>query len=438
MPKPLNIVLITSHDIGRRLGCYGDKGVRSPNLDQLADDGAVLEQAFCTQTQCSPSRSSIYTGRYPHSNGVMGLTHGDFKWDLHADEVHLAGLLKQAGYQTALAGLQHETGRPTEMGFDTIDQNETKWAKGVVDACDRRLAAFADQPEKPFYLQVGFFEGHRAPGHSNHEWGPMPSDDEAPISVPGYLRDEPGVRAELAQQSGSIRSMDVEIGRFLAALDDAGHRDDTLVIFTADHGIPFPRAKTSLYDPGLEVTMLMRGPADLVKPAQRHDALISNVDLLPTICELADLPCPERVQGCSFAGLLRGESNGPREEIFGEQTYHNYADPMRCVRTKDFKLIVNFMPCAAIYNSTQQWRPVATTVVPDNPKDARHSVVELYDLRNDPLEQRNLADHPEFAKTRADLLARLRRHLLETEDPILEGLPLPKRFREAQSLLGVS
>jgi len=435
MTRP-NVILITSHDIGRRLHCYGHAEVHSPALDKLAAGGAIFRNAFCAQAQCSPSRASIHTGRYPHSNGVMGLVHSAFAWDLHPDEQHLAGRLKASGYRTALAGLQHETGRPGEMGFDEIDGGGGRWAASVADAGERFLAKFAADPGHPFYLQVGFFEGHRLPGHPNHDWGPMPADGTDSVAVPGYLKDEPATREEFAQLHGSIRSLDAAMERILAKVDACGFRDNTIILFTADHGIPFPRAKTTCYDPGLEVALLMRGPG--VPAGLDVPGLVSNVDILPTLMDLLGLPCPDNVQGLSFAGVFKGGQTGARTHVFGEMTYHNYADPIRCVRTGTHKLIVNFMPCAAIYNCTQQWRPVSMPAFPPHPKNALHPLVELYDLEKDPWERNNCADDPACAEVRAQLLSALARHIVETEDPIRYGLQLPRRFHDALNLLGFS
>src|SRR6266508_4937220 len=115
-----DVVVMTTHDIGRHLGCYGAQGVTSPNLDALAGEGVLFTSAFCTAPQCSPSRSSLATGRYPHANGVMGLAHDGFGWELHPDEQHVAELLGAHGYESHLFGLQHVTMHPERLGFDRV------------------------------------------------------------------------------------------------------------------------------------------------------------------------------------------------------------------------------------------------------------------------------------------------------------------------------
>ena len=424
-----NLILITSHDTGRHLGCYGAAGAPSPNLDALAARGTRLARAFCTQSQCSPSRASIATGRYPHSHGVMGLCHGRFRWDLHDDEQPIATLLKAAGYRTALCGLQHESPRPEWLGFDVCDFGGL--AHAVADKAERHLADLA-RAAQPFYLQVGFVETHRGgPGMQFHGHPPIPLDD---VAVPPWLIDEPAARDEFANLGGAVRALDAAVGRIQDTVDRLDLADRTIVAFTVDHGLPFPRAKTSLYDPGLEVAMMLAGPG--VRAGAVRDELISNVDLLPTLMDLLHLPAPDRVQGRSFAPLLTGRGGyAPADAVFAEMTYHNYCDPMRCIRTATHKLTVNFMPTAGFFNCTQQWRPRCKASAQVAEPAGAHPPLELYDLGADPLERRNLADDEASAALRDELLGRLARHLRDTGDPLLSSLPVPVMFTEAQRML---
>src|SRR5579872_1625741 len=158
-----NVLIIIAHDLGRHLGCYGVPTVQSPNIDALAADGVKFTNAYCVAPQCSPSRAALFTGRYPHQNGVMGLCHALFAWDLYPEERHLAAILNGAGYLTALAGVQHETTRPKEMGWQEIlpvrvVDGRPQCARAA-DAAAAYLRGRAAK-EEPFYLQVGFFEPH--------------------------------------------------------------------------------------------------------------------------------------------------------------------------------------------------------------------------------------------------------------------------------------
>lgn len=431
MSNSLNLVIVICHDLGRHLPSYGVSSVRSPNVDRLATQSVVFESAFCTAPQCSPSRAGLFTGRYPHSNGVMGLTH--FGWDLHPNERHLAGILREVGYDCALAGMQHETQRPAEMGYDLLPVAHTdvapyEWRVKADDVADAACAWLADgrRRERPFYLQVGIEEPHRLPGHPDGEFG-FKCDRPSHALVPAYLRDTDEARLDFAEFQAAITAMDKAVGRILDTLDRRGLADRTLVVFTTDHGIPFPRAKCSLMDPGLEVAMMIRGPG--LAP-RRSDALISNIDLLPTLLERLGLPAGTDVQGTSFAALLDGRTTQCRDRLFGELTYHDYCDPRRCVRTRGHKLIANFTVAPFFMDPSQSWHRRTVPVTPPAPPLAYHPPFELYDLVADPGETHNLFDVPACRQIRDALRTELYGWMSQTRDPLLEGIPLATRHRQ--------
>ncbi len=429
-----NVLLITCHDLGRFLGCYGVPTVRTPGLDALAADGVRFTRAFCTAPQCSPSRAGLFTGRYPHSNGVLGLTHADFAWDLHPEERHLGQRLHDAGYATALLGVHHESLRAephqvaARCGMDEVVLGGR--AEVVSDRALARLARFARE-DRPFYLQLGYEEPHRQPAPGGAEprdlymgfLGDALTPDRAlGVTVPPYLRDEPGAREELAELQGAVRALDAAVGRVLAGLRDLGLEERTLVLFTTDHGLALPRAKCSLYDPGLETALLLRLPARGWRGGRAVPALVSNVDILPTVLELVGLPVDDPVQGRGLLAALDGAADPrPRDHVFAEMTYHDYYDPRRCIRTARHKLIVNFSAAPAFMDPTQSWRPRAAPVVPADPARAYHPPIELYDLEADPLEWHNLADDPAHAAIQRELLTRLHAWMRETGDPLLDG-----------------
>jgi N-sulfoglucosamine sulfohydrolase len=446
MKRP-NVLLVTFHDLGRFLGCYGVGTVQTPNIDSLAEDGIRFSRAFCVAPQCSPSRATLFTGRYPHSNGVMGLTHANFAWDLNPDERHVGGLLQGQGYRTGLVGIHHESRyAPAEevagrLGMDRVRLGGR--AEKVTDNALALLEEFSDG-ERPFYLQVGFTEPHRLAAKTRDEPGYMgfvgdyiEPDVSRGVTVPRYLRDTPGAREEVAELQGAVRHVDQAVGRLLAGLDALGLRDETLVILTTDHGIALPRAKCSLYDPGLEVALVFRYPGRGWDGGRVTDAQVSNVDILPTLLELLELPAGEPLQGRSFLSLLDGARHEPRREIFAELTYHDYYDPQRCIRTDRHKLIVHFSASPSFMDPSQSWRPRSTTVTPADPARAYHPLVELYDLEEDPGETTNLAGLPQHAALRNELLARLHDWLDRTGDPILRGaVTSPLHLRALAALRG--
>lgn len=435
-----NVVLLHCHDLGQHLHCYGVDGVQSPHLDRFAQQGVLFENNFCTAPQCSPSRASIFTGRYPHSNGVMGLTHADFAWDLHPGEKHLGQLLQDAGYATAGVGVLHETHSGAKRcGFAEYTNAAT--ASSMADAAVARLQQFSKSPDRPFYLQAGCIEPHRLPrpdrtADQDFLGGRLQADSGHGITVPPYLRDTPGTRTELAELQGAIRHMDEQMGRVFQSIDDLGLAKNTLVIFTTDHGIAMPRAKCSVYEPGLRTSFLLRYPSrNGWHGGARRKEMISNIDYVPTILDLAGISVPAAIQGKSIAPLLNGTSYTPRDRIFGEITYHDYYDPRRSIRTATHKLIVNFSSAPAFMDPSQSWRPRSDTVVPANHALAYHAPYELYDLTQDPWEQRDLARESSAAGILESLRSQLVAHLQSTQDPILQGAVTSPLHQRSQAWL---
>jgi N-sulfoglucosamine sulfohydrolase len=397
-----DVVVVTTHDIGRHLRCYGRDSVRSPNLDALAADGVMFEAAFATAPQCSPSRASLATGMYPHNNGVMGLAHHGFDWDLAVP--HAARVFAGHGFATHLFGGQHVSPRPESLGFLGIHPTSAFAEVLTAQPAGRRL-----------YLEVNFDETHRpypalAGGHRRP-------------TVPEYLPPGPEAEVEMAEVESTIETMDAAAGRVLDALARSGRADGAVVVFTTDHGLAMPRAKCTLYDPGLEVALLMRGPDARMRGGRREPSMVSNLDVLPTLMEACGLPIPPGVQGQS---LFTG-----RDAVFAEKTFHSYYDPMRCVRTSTHKLIRNFETAFLVEVPGDIQRGPIFRAHPELYSTDRPSTVELYDLEADPLEQENLAGGGEFPEIERRLSAELWSWMRETDDPLLRG-PVPSpRYRQA-------
>ncbi len=425
-PSRPNILLIICHDLGHHIGCYGVDTVRTPNLDRLASEGFLFKNSFCTAPQCSPSRAGLMYGRYPHSTGVLGLTHGGFAWEPHQTDRHVASLLAEAGYQTAMFGIQHVTSHPERLGFDhrSPSADSRKIASEAVSFIENW-----NSQDEPFYVHVGFFEPHRPFDHG----GAQP-DQTNGVYVPPYLPQNQAARSELAQIQGAINFIDGQIGRILDALDSSGLSENTITIFTADHGIAFPRAKCSLYDPGIEVALLMRWPAGGISGGRVLDELVSNVDVLPTLLQATNVQPPANLHGRSFLPLLRSESYEARTSVFAEKTYHTYYDPMRAVRTQRHKLLWNFdytpqieLPSDIIIGATAHSLLYEWT--------GYKKAVELYDLQADPWELDDLADSQAHAEVRDDLTRRLLDWMRSTHDPLLDGaVPSPAYLTRIQML----
>lgn len=432
-----NIVLIHCHDLGRHLGLYGAGTVNSPNLDRFAADAVVADRMFCSAPQCSPSRSSLFTGRWPHSNGVLGLTHDGFDWDLRDGERHLASWLREADYRTELIGMHHEsrTGPDDQvagrLGFDRVDTGGL--AEVIVAKADEALGRLA-ATGRPFYLQVGFTEPHRLPGERDAP-GVMgflgdhiEPDASRGVAVPGWLVDDEPAREEIVELQGAISLMDQAVGRVLARIDELGLSDDTITIFTTDHGLALPRAKCSLYDPGLEIAFVIRWPTGGWSGADGHarrlDQLLVNLDVVPTLLDAVGIDTGgSDIQGRSFRPLLDRQPGAyeARDAIFAEMTYHDYYDPRRSIRTDRHKLIINFSSAPTFMDPSQSWNRRCTPKVSPNGNIGSHPVIELYDLAADPYELTDLAHDPAHAGLRAELQARLGEWMRSTGDPLLDG-----------------
>jgi N-sulfoglucosamine sulfohydrolase len=425
---PVDVVVITSHDIGRHLHCYGVESVVSPNLDSLAAGGVRFDKAFATAPQCSSSRASLATGLYPHNNGVMGLAHAGFDWELAASAPHAAFLFAGLGFETHLFGGQHVTLHPERLGFGymhpTGHEHGNMTGKIIAAAVEELLES--DLGHRRLYLEINLEDTHR----------PYPSavvdlSDAQGIVIPAYLPAGPEAVAELTALQVAIREMDIAVGRVLAALEKAGRAGAALVIFTTDHGLAMPRAKCTLYDPGLEVALIARWPDGGNGGGSVRPELISNIDVLPTLLEAAGAARPAGIQGRSFLPLLRGGAYEPREAIFAEKTFHSYYDPMRCVRTRRYKYIRNFETAFAVEvpGDVQQgpiFRANASRYSTDRP-----NVIELYDLEADSLEVYNLSGSSSMTAIEEELSAELWRWMRETEDPLLQGPVASPRYRLA-------
>lgn len=428
-----NVVLVTTHDLGRHLGCYGIETVDTPNVDEFAAEGVQFENAYTSSAICSPSRGSLLTGRYPQSNGLMGNSHQPWWWELNDGEVALPEYLAEAGYDTHLLGFQHVAEDPATIGFRHVhaDDQDAEETTAAAEA----LFAEATSDDAPFYAQVGFTEVHRP-----FEVG---SYDAEGVHVPPYLADTERMREDLARFQAEINYFDERVGEVLDALESAGLREETVVILAADHGIPYPGAKWSIRRPGLETALLMDGPGSAFDERDAVDPVFSNVDLVPTLLDVLDVEVPARVEGVSFRPYLAGETDDPpREFAFAQNTEGMKRDnESRSVITEDWHLIRYF----------DQGRPIGYPVDVDPQRFANHlermepstwharPFAELFDVVADPHELDDVGSAAENETTVAALSARLLRWMVAVDDPLLEGpVRLPYYERAMDDLLTTS
>lgn len=408
-----NILMIVCHDLGRHLGCYG-AAIETPHLDALAAEGVRFTNYHCSAAQCSPSRGSIFTGKYPHNNGLVGLAH--IGWEYFQGQTTMQMALREAGYSTHLFGVQHETGGdPRDLGYDMIEARGGA-AKDMAAALSGWLSERAAAPsEGPWFACVGTVEPHRP-----FEREGYPRDNPATLTVQPWLPDRPGIRHDTAGLNGLVWVLDEAVGEMRRALAASGLEQDTLLVFTTDHGTAMPRAKGTCYDPGTGTALIMRLPGRWEDGAG-HDELLTNCDLMPTILDFVGAPQPEGMDGRSFLGLLDGTQYTPREDIFLEMTWHDKYNPMRAIRTNRYKYIRNFGDRPLVYLPLDIWRGPAGEEVRDEYYATRRPAEQLYDLAADPLEMNDVAGDARYADVPGQLRARVDEWMRETCDRLLEG-----------------
>ena len=403
-----NILYLHSHDTGRAIQPYGQP-VATPHLQRLAEQGMLFRRAFAAAPTCSPSRAALLTGQCAHSSGMLGLAHRGFA--LHNYRQHLLHTLRPAGYYAALFGMQHIARDPAVIGYDHVWVSSSR-----VERVAPIVATFLAQAPQPFFLSVGFFETHR----------PFPDPGDGPhyCSPPAPLPDTPETRQDMAAFHAAARVLDSGVGVVLEALDPHGLAANTLVIATNDHGMAFPGMKCTLTDHGIGVALIMRGPGGFTG-GRISDALVSQIDLFPTICDVIGITHPPWLEGHSLLSLVRDEASEINEAIFAEVTYHAAYEPQRAVRTQRWKYIRRF----------EAGRPVLTNVDDSPSKDVwlaygwgEHVLAteQLYDLIFDPNEANNRADDPAVRPVLDDMRRRLMMWMQTTNDPLLHGpVPLP-------------
>jgi N-sulfoglucosamine sulfohydrolase len=458
-----NVILFVTDDMGPDAGCYGNGVIKTPHLDALAKAGIRMTSAFCTTASCSASRSVILTGMYNHANAQYGHEHSYHHFRTADNIKSLPVRLTEAGYRTARIGKLH-VGPEEVYKFSQALLGNARSPVEMAENCRELIAAKSD---KPFFLYFCTADPHRSgggvktltPALSQGErefkadpFGNRPQSypgisevkyDPKDVIVPPFLPDTKACREELAQYYQSVSRIDQGLGRLVQILKESGHEDDTLVIFTSDHGIAFPGAKTNLYEPGMKVPMVIRGfqvPGSKFKVQEGgiRDAMVCHADLTPTILEFAGVvetgakpqAAAPKLQGKSFLPALRDPSAKGYDEVYASHTFHEITMyyPMKVVRTRTHKLLWNIahplpFPFASDLWEASTWQDVyqhgpGTTYGKRTVKAYIHRPqFELYDLASDPDEAKNLAGDPGHAKLLEELKGKLKAFQKRTNDP---------------------
>lgn len=428
-PKQPNILLAIADDWSwPHAGAYGDPTVKTPVFDRLAREGVLFTRAFAAAPSCTPSRAALLTGRYPHQLEEGGTLHGFLpeKFPVYTD------LLERAGYY---AGYTRKGWGPGRFEPGGRTRNPAGAAFSDFDAFLRGRRA-----GQPFVFWFGSQDPHRPYEEGS---GAASGIDLASIRVPAFLPDTPEVRRDLADYYFEVQRFDRELGQIIDRLRALGELDNTLVVVTADNGMPFPRAKANVYDAGARVPFAMRWPGR-AKAGLVTDAFINLSDVAPTFLEAAGLTPPGSMSARSLLPVAAGSTVSGRDHVFIERERHahvrrgNLSYPVRAVRTGDWLYIRNLRPDRwpagdpELVFSVGPYGDIdggpSKTQMLERRTDpaiarlfalaaAKRPAEELYDLRADPDQLRNVADQPQHAAAKAQLRRVLDEWMRTTDDP---------------------
>lgn len=433
----MNVIYINTHDSGRMLSPYG-YDIPTENLKKLAEDSVVFTNAFCAGPTCSPSRAALLTGIFPHQNGMLGLAQRGFS--LYNPEKHLANFLRNNGYNTCLCGIQHEYGWYLDLeknglhnlGYNEILTTDSKsFKKEELHLWDRNNAVevvkWLDNYEndKPFLLSFGMHSTHR----------PYPVEvadfiDERYVVPPYPITNNEENRHDHAQYMTTAHYADENIKMIVDALKRNNLYENSIIIFTTDHGLAVPFNKCNLTDTGIGVSLIMKVP-EAASNGKIVDSLVSQIDVFPTLCELLNLDKPEYLEGKSFAEAFADNKAVLDEYIFAEVNFHTSYEPIRCVRTKRYKYIKYYDETWNKVNLSNMDESVPKDFLMENGLKEKIKYKEgLFDLYYDPTERNNLADDSKYKEVLEKLRKVLHEKQVKTDDPILKGaLEIKKGYK---------
>jgi arylsulfatase A-like enzyme len=438
-----NVLLAIADDWGwPHAGAYGDPVVKTPAFDRLAREGVLFEHAYVSSPSCTPSRAAILTGQWH-----WRLEESANLWStLRAEHPVYPDLLEAEGYFAGREGKGWGPGR-VEVGGRTRNPAGPRY-----ESFREFLAARPDR--RPFCYWFGSSDPHRPYDTGSGARSGMRLDE---IRLFPHFPDSPDVRSDVADYYWEVQRFDREVGETIALLEESGELDRTVVVMTGDHGMPFPRCKSNLYDCGARVPLVIRGPD--VARGRVVEAFVSLTDLAPTLLEVGGVAPPSVMTGRSLRPLLRGDDEDPgetaaRDHVLAGKERHVPAQekpdmggtPMRSIRTHAFLYIRNFRPDRWPAGTPHHQRasiegawfgdcdngPTKSYMVENEDKDARHRTLydlsfakrpaeELYDLRSDPDQLRNVAADPAYAEIKEELQTRLMAELRATGDPRVVG-----------------
>lgn len=436
--KP-NVILFVADDHGTdALGCYGNTVIKTPNLDKLATEGTLFNNAYCTSASCAASRSVILSGKFGHATGSYGHVHDYHHFSTYDTETSLPVIMEKAGYETARIGKYHVA--PEKVyHFNTVLEADPRNTVEMANKCKDVLAS-----EKPFFLYFCTDDPHRGHPFEPEQWNTPNSFgnkkegyvgvetieyNPKDVLVPSFLPDTKESREEIAQYYQSVSRIDQGFGKLMKMLKDTGKDKNTIVIYISDNGMAFPGAKTTVSEPGIKLPCIIKNPTNTAKGIS-NEAMISWVDLTPTILDMANISFEkEQFHGKSFNAIINKTNPEGWNEIYASHTFHEITMyyPMRVVRSGDYKLIWNIAwrleyPFASDLWASSTWQGIYRNKIEYfGPRKVQDYLFrpefELYDLSKDPEERNNLVGNKDFEEKLESLKTKLKGFQTKTKDP---------------------
>ncbi|QOD61983.1 sulfatase-like hydrolase/transferase [Polaribacter haliotis] len=430
--KQPNILWIVTEDISPTLSFYGDKTAKTPNLDALATQSVVYDNAFTTVGVCAPSRSTIITGMYPTSIGTMHMrtAHDVFSKgkQVYKDSVNIKDI--SGNYIRQYSAVIPEnvkcyTEYLRASGYFTTNNYKTDYQfSAPITAWDEnnQKAHWRNKPKnKPFFSVFNIDVSHESFLWRNKDL-PLTVNPET-VPVPPYLPYNEATRNTVARHYSNVELMDKRVGKIIKELKEDGLYDNTIVFFYSDHGGPLPRQKRAIYDSGLKVPFMIKGING--KPG-RTDRMISFVDLAPTMLSLAGVEPPNYMEGKAFLGEFDTEK---RTHIFASSDrFDEFTDRIRAVRSKQFLYLRNDFPKLTKYKDVGYRKnipmmPVFLQLKKENKLNEKQQIwfqtktdEELYDVEKDPYQINNLSENPEYASVLEEMRETSKNHYADRKD----------------------
>lgn len=435
-----NVILIVTDDQSQDAGFYGNKIIKTPNLDELAAHSVIFTNAYATTASCSASRSVILSGLHNHRTGQYGHSHGHHHFRSYDTLQTLPVLMTESGYRTASIGKFHVAPEEVYHFQEYLPGN----ARNAVEMANNSKEFI--EADGPFFLYFCTSDPHRGGGQAEHiphkpdrfgnqtrgyEGVETITYDPDSVIVPPFLPDNEVTRAEIAQYYQSISRIDQGVGRLLTILKESGKIENTLIIYIADHGMAFPGAKTTVYEPGLKAPCIVYHPY-VKNEMEFKSEFVSWTDLTPSILDFAKAKTPDyKMHGQSFIPLLERMANyRAREAVFGSHTFHEIQMyyPMRMINDGKYKLIWNIAWQLPYPFASDLWIAPTWQHIYNQGEEAMYGVkkvkdyikrpeFELYNIEKDPYESTNLALDPEFVFLVDKYKLKIKGFQKRTDDP---------------------